>query len=75
MDWVILAAAGTIGALFGTPIAAALIFSQMLGGDKDVPLWDRLFAPLVAAGAGALTTDQFFEPDFSLNIDLTTHRV
>ncbi|MGY2796791.1 H+/Cl- antiporter ClcA [Ewingella americana] len=69
MDWVILAAAGTIGALFGTPIAAALIFSQMLGGDKDVPLWDRLFAPLVAAGAGALTTDQFFEPDFSLNID------
>jgi H+/Cl- antiporter ClcA len=34
-----------------------------------VPLWDRLFAPLVAAGAGALTTDQFFQPDFSLNID------
>ena len=68
MDWVILAAAGTIGALFGTPVAAALIFSQVLGGDKEVPLWDRLFAPLVAAGAGALTTDQFFQPDFSLNI-------
>jgi len=68
-DWVILAAAGTIGALFGTPIAAALIFSQTLGGNKEVPLWDRLFAPLVAAGAGAVTTDQFFEPDFSLNIE------
>lgn len=67
-DWVILAAAGTIGALFGTPVAAALIFSQTLGTNKDVPLWDRLFAPLVAAGAGAITTDQFFQPDFSLNI-------
>src|SRR5471032_1047773 len=67
-DWVILAASGTIGALFGTPVAAALIFSQSLGTNKDVPLWDRLFAPLVAAGAGAITTDQFFEPDFSLSI-------
>jgi len=67
-DWVILAAAGTIGALFGTPVAAALIFSQTLGTNKDVPLWDRLFAPLLAAGAGALTTDQFFQPDFSLSI-------
>ncbi|MFO6297035.1 ion channel protein [Rahnella selenatireducens] len=67
-DWVILAAAGTIGALFGTPVAAALIFSQTLGTNKDVPLWDRLFAPLLAAGAGAITTDQFFQPDFSLSI-------
>ncbi|KAB8311232.1 ion channel protein [Rouxiella chamberiensis] len=67
-DWVILAAAGTIGALFGTPIAAALIFSQTLGTNKDVPLWDRLFTPLLAAGAGAITTDQFFQPDFSLTI-------
>lgn len=30
LDWTILAAAGTIGALFGTPVAAALIFSQTL---------------------------------------------
>ncbi|WP_447868231.1 ion channel protein [Rahnella aceris] len=67
-DWVILAAAGTIGALFGTPVAAALIFSQTFGTSKDVQLWDRLFAPLLAAGAGAITTDQFFQPDFSLSI-------
>ncbi|UJD88358.1 ion channel protein [Rahnella aquatilis] len=67
-DWVILAAAGTVGALFGTPVAAALIFSQTLGGNKDVQLWDRLFAPLLAAGAGAITTEQFFQPDFSLSI-------
>ncbi len=26
LDWTILAASGTIGALFGTPVAAALIF-------------------------------------------------
>jgi H+/Cl- antiporter ClcA len=26
LDWTILASAGTIGALFGTPVAAALIF-------------------------------------------------
>ncbi|STJ79493.1 putative voltage gated chloride channel protein [Escherichia coli] len=34
-----------IGALFGTPVAATLIFSQTLNGSSEVPLWDRLFAP------------------------------
>ena len=68
LDWTILAAAGTIGALFGTPVAAALVFSQMLNGSNDVPLWDRLFAPLMAAAAGAMTTDLFFQPDFSLPV-------
>jgi H+/Cl- antiporter ClcA len=28
LDWTILAASGTIGALFGTPVAAALIFAN-----------------------------------------------
>lgn len=68
LDWTILASAGTIGALFGTPVAAALIFSQTLSSDNDVPLWDRLFAPLMAAAAGALTTSLFFQPHFSLPI-------
>jgi H+/Cl- antiporter ClcA len=68
LDWTILAAAGTIGALFGTPVAAALVFSQTLNGSNDVPLWDRLFAPLLAAAAGAMTTDLFFQPDFSIPI-------
>lgn len=67
-DWIILAAAGTLGALFGTPVAAALIFSQTLHGGKDVPLWDRLFPPLLAAGAGAFTGNLFFEPDFTLSV-------
>ena len=68
LDWTILASAGTIGALFGTPVAAALIFSQTLSGNSDVPLWDRLFAPLMAAAAGALTTSLFFHPHFSLSL-------
>ncbi|MEL0554048.1 MULTISPECIES: ion channel protein [Raoultella] len=68
LDWTILAASGTIGSLFGTPVAAALIFSQTLNSSNDVPLWDRLFAPLLAAAAGALTTDLFFHPNFSLPI-------
>ncbi|HAX8830013.1 TPA: ion channel protein [Escherichia coli] len=68
MEWTILASAGTIGTLFGTPVAAALIFSQTLNGSSEVPLWDRLFAPLMAAAAGALTTGLFFHPHFSLPI-------
>ena len=68
MEWTILASAGTIGALFGTPVAAALIFSQTLNGSNEVSLWDRLFAPLMAAAAGALTTGLFFHPHFSLPI-------
>ncbi|EED1041022.1 ion channel protein [Escherichia coli] len=68
MEWTTLASAGTIGALFGTPVAAALIFSQTLNGSSEVPLWDRLFAPLMAAAAGALTTGLFFHPHFSLPI-------
>lgn len=68
LDWTILASAGTIGALFGTPVAAALIFSQTLNGTNDIPLWDRLFAPMMAAAAGSLTTSLFFHPHFSLPI-------
>ncbi|HEM7855820.1 TPA: ion channel protein [Citrobacter koseri] len=68
LDWTILASAGTIGALFGPPVAAALIFSQTLNSPDDTPLWDRLFAPLMAAAAGSLTTSLFFHPHFSLPI-------
>lgn len=68
LDWTILAAAGTIGAMFGTPVAAALIFSQTLKGNDDVPLWDKLFAPLMAAAAGGVTTSLFVHPNFSLPI-------
>ncbi len=46
--WSGLAFAGTIGAMFGTPVAAALLLSE-LPGNPRIRLWDRLFAPLVAA--------------------------
>ncbi|HCR8592578.1 ion channel protein [Shigella sonnei] len=39
-----------------------------INGSSEVPLWDRLFAPLMAAAAGALTTGLFFHPHFSLPI-------
>jgi H+/Cl- antiporter ClcA len=57
--WVGLATAGMLGAMFGTPVAAALVLSESLSGGSEarMPLWDRMFAPLVAAGAGSLTTD------------------
>lgn len=48
-----LAAAGTIGALFGTPVAAALILSEVLASQPGPgALWDRLFGPLAAGTAG-----------------------
>ncbi|MFI6497808.1 ion channel protein [Nonomuraea typhae] len=72
--WLGLGAAGTIGALFGTPVAAALILSELALGPKDEPLWDRLFGPLIAAGAGALTTVLIAQPVFSLGLpDYTPH--
>ena len=66
--WVGLAFAGTIGAMFGTPVAAALLLSESMGGDPKVPLWDRLFAPLVAAAAGAQTTMLLAGPSFALEV-------
>jgi H+/Cl- antiporter ClcA len=69
---VMVTAAGTIGALFGTPVAAALVFTGLVGvrlghsshgGDA---LWDRLFLPLLAAASGALTTSALATPSFSV---------
>ncbi|MDM7830326.1 ion channel protein [Cellulomonas edaphi] len=66
--WVVLSTAGTIGAMFGTPVAAALMLSELDVGDRRIPLWDRLFAPLVAATAGSIVTLSL--SDLSLVIDL-----
>ena len=49
-------AAATIGAMFGTPVAAALVFTGLLAARGGGSLWDKLFLPVAAAGAGALTT-------------------
>ena len=52
-----LAISATIGALFGTPVAAALVFTGVVSQFRGKgSLWDKLFLPLVAAGAGSITT-------------------
>jgi len=67
--WPMLAEAATIGALFGTPVAAALVISEALAG-RPVRglLWDNLFAPLTAAAVGALTTSLLYRPGFDLGL-------
>lgn len=52
----VLASSATIGALFGTPVAAALVLTGAVGAMRGGgSLWDKLFLPLSAAGAGAIT--------------------
>ena len=65
--WGALAFAGTIGAMFGTPIGAALLLSESMN-ESGQRLWDRLFGPLVAAAAGALTMDLLGGESFVLTI-------
>ncbi|MFD3548666.1 ion channel protein [Streptomyces sp. NPDC058655] len=75
--WVGLGGAGTVGALFGTPVAAVLILTETIAaaprpapgaapGERPPSLWDQLFAPLVAAGAGGVTSRLLDAPVFGL---------
>lgn len=51
----LIASAGMIGAMFGSPVAAALLLTELVAGVKTGGLlWDRLFAPVSAAASGAL---------------------
>ncbi|MGW2084720.1 ion channel protein [Streptomyces sp. NPDC001880] len=71
--WLSLAASGTIGALFGTPVAAALILSEILASRAEPgPLWDRLFGPLAAGAMGALTMTLLARPSFDLALPAYT---
>lgn len=63
---VLVTAAGTIGALFGTPVAAALVFTGVVGSMATGALWDKLFLPLLAAGAGAVTMSLLHHPEFAV---------
>ena len=66
---VAMATAATIGALFGTPVAAALIFTGvMAGAPGGGALWDKLFLPLVAAGAGSITMVMLNQPSFAFSL-------
>jgi H+/Cl- antiporter ClcA len=63
------ATSGTLGAMFGTPVAAALLLTGLVAATRGGgALWDRLFIPLVAAGAGAVTTTLIGGPDFSMHL-------
>ncbi|WP_405518031.1 ion channel protein [Streptomyces canus] len=67
--WPVLAEAATIGALFGTPVAAALVISEALAGRQlRGALWDNVFGPLAAAAAAALTTTLVAHPTFDLGL-------
>ncbi|WP_059418335.1 ion channel protein [Streptomyces azureus] len=67
--WPALAEAATIGALFGTPVAAALVISEVLARQETRGLlWDNLFAPLTAAAAGALTATLVDHPSFDRDL-------
>ena len=75
---VLITAAGTIGALFGTPVAAALVFTGVVAALKSGgALWDRLFLPLVAAAAGSLTMTLLQHPKFTVPMPAytTTHPI
>lgn len=62
---VLMTAAGTIGALFGTPVAAALVLTGVVAtASTGGALWDRLFLPLLAAAAGSLTMRMIDGPQF-----------
>lgn len=50
-----LTTSATIGVLFGTPLAGPLAFVELAGRRPKGELWENMFAPLVAAGAGTVT--------------------
>lgn len=65
----LLGSSATIGALFGTPVAAALVFTGIVaavtGGGS---LWDKLFLPVAAAGAAAVTMHLLGSPPFAFEM-------
>ena len=64
-----LAASATIGALFGTPVAAALLFTGIVAAVKaGGSLWDRLFLPVAAAGAAAITARVLGAPPLAFDL-------
>ncbi|MEU0008143.1 ion channel protein [Streptomyces sp. NPDC006314] len=72
--WPVLAEAATIGALFGTPVAAALVISEALAGrPMRGRLWDNLLAPLTAGACGAMTTTLVAHPTFDLGLPPMGH--
>jgi H+/Cl- antiporter ClcA len=69
----LMAASGTIGALFGTPVAAALLFTGIVAGVRGGgALWDKLFIPLASAAAGATTMHLLGAPPLAFTVPAGT---
>ncbi|MBM7505180.1 ion channel protein [Agromyces aurantiacus] len=69
----LMAAAGTIGALFGTPVGAALLFTGALAAVRGGgSLWDKLFLPLASAAAGSGTMHVLGVPPLSFTVPPST---
>ena len=69
----LMAAAGTIGALFGTPVGAALLFTGALAAVRGGgSLWDKLFLPLASAAAGAATMHALGVPPLAFAVPPST---
>lgn len=65
----LLGSSATIGALFGTPVAAALVFTGIVAAVKSGgSLWDKLFLPIAAAGAAAITMHLLGAPPFAFEM-------
>lgn len=64
----VLASAATIGVQFGTPVAAPLAYLELTGRRVRGNLWDAILAPLVAAGAGAVTMAVLDRPVLALDV-------
>jgi H+/Cl- antiporter ClcA len=69
----LMAASGTIGALFGTPVGAALLFTGALAAVRGGgALWDKLFLPLGSAAAGAATMHVLGQPPLQFSVPPST---
>lgn len=69
----LMAAAGTIGALFDTPVAAALLLTGALAAIRGGgSLWDKLFLPLASAAAGAATMHLLGTPPMAFDVPAST---
>jgi H+/Cl- antiporter ClcA len=66
--WIQLSVAGTLGAMFGTPVAAALMLTEVQAGDPRIPVWNRLFGPLLSAGSGSAIMLLLSDLDMSLDV-------
>jgi H+/Cl- antiporter ClcA len=66
---VVLPTAATVGALFGTPVAAALVLTGMVALSKGPgSLWDRLFLPLLSAAVAAVTVNVLAHDSFAMDL-------